>query len=97
MVLAFVGSALFAPFIAPCDPFVADLGAGRLAPMGTAGHLLGTDGQGRDILSRLIWGGRVTITVALLPVVVSAALGLFLGLTAAMGGKVLGTSHHAVT
>lgn len=46
--------AAFAPLLSPYDPTVGNNSL-RLAPMGTPGHLLGLDGQGRDILSRLIW------------------------------------------
>ena len=48
--------AAFAPLLSPYDPTVGNNSL-RLAPIGTPGHLLGLDGQGRDILSRLIWGG----------------------------------------
>src|SRR4051812_42507119 len=47
---------IFAPLIAPYDPIVGE-GSLRLAPPGTPGHLLGLDDQGRDVLSRLIYGG----------------------------------------
>ena len=60
------GAALAAPLISPWDP-LASGAAERLAPMGTPGHLLGTDEQGRDILSRLIWGGRASLLVGILP------------------------------
>ncbi|WP_080834482.1 ABC transporter permease [Cohnella massiliensis] len=72
----------FAFWFAPYDPYVGD-GSLRLSPPGTEGHPLGLDGQGRDILSRLIWGGRMSLTAALLPIAgaffVSAAIGLFAG------------------
>ena len=51
-----------APILSPHDPFVQDLG-NRLAPLGSEGHLLGTDSLGRDILSRLIYGARITLGV----------------------------------
>jgi peptide/nickel transport system permease protein len=61
----------------------------RLAPVGTPGHPLGLDGQGRDILSRLIWGGQVSIIIALLPVTVASLISVLLGLVAGFfGGKV---------
>jgi ABC-type dipeptide/oligopeptide/nickel transport system permease subunit len=79
---------LLAPFLSPYDPTVGDNSL-RLAPMGTPGHILGLDGQGRDILSRLIWGGRVSLVIALLPVAVSSIVSVFLGLVAGFfGGKV---------
>lgn len=83
IVLALLLSAL-APWIAPYDPNVADP-ALRLAPPGTPGHLLGLDGQGRDLLSRLLWGGRESLLSTIAPVAVavliSLALGLFAGYT----------------
>ena len=61
----------------------------RLAPIGTPGHLLGLDGQGRDILSRLVWGGQVSLVIALLPVTVASVISVLLGLVAGFfGGKV---------
>ena len=79
--------ALAAPVLGLPDPTMADYDVGRLAPMGTPGHLLGTDGQARDVLSRLVWGSRVSIPIAVVPVIVSAVLGLILGLTAGMSGR----------
>jgi peptide/nickel transport system permease protein len=80
--------AAFAPLLSPYDPTVGNNSL-RLAPMGTPGHLLGLDGQGRDILSRLIWGGRVSLAIALLPVTVATVLSVALGLIAGFfGGKV---------
>src|SRR5260370_1082314 len=77
-----------APVLSPYDPTVGD-NALRLAPIGTPGHLLGLDGQGRDILSRLIWGGQVSIIIALLPVTVASLISVVLGLVAGFfGGKV---------
>ena len=80
--------AAFAPLLSPYDPTVGD-NSMRLAPIGTPGHLLGLDGQGRDILSRLIWGGRVSLAIALMPVAVASVLSVALGLIAGFfGGKV---------
>jgi len=80
--------AVFAPLLSPYDPTVGDNSL-RLAPIGTPGHLLGLDGQGRDILSRLIWGGRVSLAIALMPVTVASVLSVALGLIAGFfGGKV---------
>jgi ABC-type dipeptide/oligopeptide/nickel transport system permease subunit len=74
--------AIIAPLISPYDPTVASATAPRLSPPLTQGHLLGTDGQGRDVLSRIIWGGRVSLPIAVAPIVVSSVLGLILGLIA---------------
>lgn len=73
--------ALLAPWIAPHDPYVG-VGAMRLAPPGTEGFWLGADGQGRDILSRLIHGGRITLVAAIVPIVAAAVVSLFIGLVA---------------
>ncbi len=87
VITAIVVLALGAPFLGLPDPTLADFDTGRLAPIGTPGHLLGTDGQARDILSRLIWGSRVSIPIAVVPVVFSAGAGLVLGLLAGMSGR----------
>lgn len=71
-----------APWVSPYDPNEADPAVGRLAPPFTPGHIFGTDGQGRDILSRLIWGGRVSLPIAAVPIIVSSVLGLIIGLVA---------------
>ena len=81
-----VAVAIAAPILGLPDPTMADFDIGRLAPVGTPGHLFGTDGQARDVLSRLVWGSRVSIPIAVVPVLVSAVLGLILGLTAGMSG-----------
>jgi peptide/nickel transport system permease protein len=67
-----------APIIAPYDPDAVDA-VHRLAPVGAPGHVLGTDDLGRDILSRLIWGGRVSLVVGLLPVAIAVVAGVSLG------------------
>src|SRR5881628_3260830 len=82
------GAALAAPLISPYDPLTAE-GVERLAPISTPGHLLGTDEQGRDILSRLIWGGRASLLVGILPTVAAGIVALGLGLLAGyLGGAV---------
>ena len=67
-----------APMIAPYDPDAVDA-VNRLAPLGASGHVLGTDDLGRDILSRLMWGGRVSLVVGLLPVAIAVMVGVLLG------------------
>jgi peptide/nickel transport system permease protein len=71
-----------APFISPYDPGVVFSGLRNALP-GTAGHILGTDQGGRDILSRLIWGGRLTLLMGTLPVAAAMLVGTVLGLLAA--------------
>ncbi len=81
LLLAVAAAALFAPWIAPYDPYEAN-NLMRFAPPGAPGHLLGTDQQGRDMLSRLIWGGRVSLVVGVVPTVLASAIGLALGMLA---------------
>ncbi|GAK04388.1 dipeptide transport system permease protein DppC [Geomicrobium sp. JCM 19037] len=71
---------IFAPIIAPYDPNVTQ--GPRLQPIGTSGHPLGLDGQGRDILSRLIWGGRLSLVSAIIPLLFMFFISLFIGLLA---------------
>jgi peptide/nickel transport system permease protein len=85
VVLAIVLVAVFAPFIAPMDPYKAKM-LGRLAPIGTPGHPLGTDELGRDMLSRLIYGGRISLMMGLAPVGIALVLGGLLGLIAGYAG-----------
>lgn len=71
----------FAPFLSVYGPADAD-NLARYALPGTPGHLLGTDQQGRDMFARLLWGGRVSLLVGVLPTLVAGAIGLGLGLVA---------------
>jgi len=78
--------ALCAPGLAPKDPLAQDLILGITPPHGFAGaepgYLLGTDDLGRDVLSRLIWGSRIALTVAFVAASLAAVLGAALGLLA---------------
>ncbi|KAB0537787.1 ABC transporter permease [Pseudochrobactrum algeriensis] len=78
--------AAFAPWLAPHSPVSGDLANSRLLPMGSPGYLLGTDDQGRDILSRLIYGSRWTLYVVLLVAILSAPVGLLVGTVAGYAG-----------
>jgi peptide/nickel transport system permease protein len=78
--------AVLAPVVAPYATESGSI-AGRLQGIGTPGHLLGTDGQGRDILSRLMWGARPSLLAGLVPVVVAGLAGTALGLLAGLGGR----------
>lgn len=83
-------AAVFAPWVAPHDPAAQSL-SDRLAPPGWApdgtwDHPLGTDNLGRDVLSRLIFGARVSLTVGVVVVVVAGAFGTLLGLVAGYAG-----------
>ncbi len=85
ILLLIAGAAVLAPLLSPYDPAAAD-NLLRYAPPLTAGHLLGTDAQGRDMLSRLLWGGRVSLVVGIVPVALASAAGLALGLLAGTAG-----------
>ncbi|WMS41672.1 ABC transporter permease [Acuticoccus sp. MNP-M23] len=77
----FVVAALFAPFVVPFDPNGQDLMAALTPPQYFTGpHFLGTDHVGRDILSRVIYGARISLLIALVVVVVSGLVGMALGL-----------------
>ncbi|MBV9136741.1 MAG: peptide ABC transporter permease, partial [Hyphomicrobiales bacterium] len=77
--------ALSAPILPLADPNITDV-AHRLAPPFGAAHLLGTDQVGRDILSRLIWGTRVSLAVGVAAAFMAALIGSAIGLFAAFYG-----------
>ena len=81
-----VFAAIFAPLIAPHDPLRQDLLYGRVPPVwterGEPGYLLGTDGLGRDVLSRVIYGSRIALTVAFVAAPLACLIGSILGLLA---------------
>jgi peptide/nickel transport system permease protein len=88
-----IGAALFAPWIAPHNPF--DMGSLSLmnsnlppawAAEGSREFLLGTDDQGRDILSTILYGSRISLAVGILSVLLAAAIGIVLGLVAGYAG-----------
>jgi peptide/nickel transport system permease protein len=84
LLLFLVIPALFAPWVAPHDPYDGSL-SNRLTPPvwqqgGTTEHLLGTDKLGRDMLSRIIYGARVSLTVSLIAIFVGGIIGTALGL-----------------
>jgi peptide/nickel transport system permease protein len=84
--LVIVLSALLAPAISPHDPLSVDIRHRMVPPAwmdgGTREHILGTDQIGRDLLSRVIWGGRVSLLVGISAVLLSATLGVLFGLAA---------------
>jgi peptide/nickel transport system permease protein len=85
-----VAAALFAPLLAPHDPLAQDLLLERLPPVWLAGsepgYLLGTDGLGRDVLSRIIYGSRIALTVAFIAAPAACLIGSALGLLAGYFG-----------
>jgi peptide/nickel transport system permease protein len=87
VILLIVAMAVFAPWIAPKDPYKTSM-AFRLRPIGFRDFYLGTDELGRDILSRLIHGGRMSLLMGVVPVVFATLIGGFLGVLAGfIGGK----------
>jgi peptide/nickel transport system permease protein len=87
---AIVLAAVLAPVIAPYDPTDGSIRL-RLSPIGTAGHPLGTDEQGRDMLTRLLFGGRMTLLAGITPIAVACLLGGLLGVMAGYFGGVVNT------
>ncbi|MDF0697558.1 ABC transporter permease [Rhizobium sp. MC63] len=86
IIVALLFIAAFANIIATHNPVVGDLRNARLLPPGTGEFLLGTDDQGRDILSRLIYGSRLTLLVVMLVAVISAPIGLIVGTVSGYAG-----------
>jgi peptide/nickel transport system permease protein len=93
LALLCVGSALLAPWIAPYNPFDAaslDLNAALAPPAwvdsGVAAHPLGTDDQGRDMLSTIIYGTRISLAVGVAAVLFSVAVGVAVGLLSGYAG-----------
>ena len=82
--LAAILCAVFAPIIAPFDPIDTDLDDLLKAPSISSGHLLGTDHVGRDLLSRIIYGARISVMVGFLAVIVSGAVGTIIGAVAGL-------------
>jgi ABC-type dipeptide/oligopeptide/nickel transport system permease subunit len=91
-----LAAALFAPWLAPHDPYVQDVGARLTPPVwdagGTWSRPLGTDALGRDLLSRIIYGARVSMSAGALAVVLSMVLGVALGLAAGYYGGAVDTA-----
>jgi peptide/nickel transport system permease protein len=85
LVVLFVLSAALAPLIAPYDPNALDVPARLQGP--SLAHLLGTDNLGRDVLSRVLYGGRIALGVALTAVGLSLVAGILLGLVAGYGPR----------
>lgn len=90
--ISIVFAAVFADSLTAYDPLDQDLSASKLPPAweegGSPDHLLGTDNLGRDMLSRIIYGARVSLGVSFFGALIAAAIGVFLGATAAyVGGR----------
>jgi peptide/nickel transport system permease protein len=87
LVLGLVLMAILAPWIAPVDPYRSSM-LRRLRPIGTEGFPLGTDELGRDMLSRLIYGARLSLLMGVTPVIIAFFIGSTIGIAAGyIGGR----------
>ncbi len=84
-------TAIFAPLLAPYDPIKTNLLARYVPPLffgGTSAHILGTDGLGRDILSRAIFGARISLSVSLAVIFITSLIGTVMGIVSGyVGGR----------
>lgn len=88
MLALIILGALLAPWLSPGDPAVGSV-LKRLKPVGTPGHPLGTDELGRDMLTRLLYGGRTSLLMGITPVALALLIGGTLGMVAGfLGGRV---------
>jgi peptide/nickel transport system permease protein len=91
VVLLLVLVALFGPWIAPADPYAASM-LKRLKPVGSEGFALGSDELGRDLLSRLIVGTRLSLFMGITPVIFAFLIGATLGIVAGYAGGLANTA-----
>lgn len=85
IVLALLSLAIFGPWLAPADPYASSM-LGRLKPIGSPNYPLGSDELGRDMMSRLIVGARLSLFMGLTPVLLAFVIGTSLGLLAGYAG-----------
>ena len=95
-------AALFAPWLAPHDPYAQDVSQRMIPPIwhdkGTWDHVLGTDKLGRDYLSRLLYGARISLTIGLVAALISGLIGTTLGVLAGyFGGRVDAVISYIIT
>lgn len=96
LLVILVLAAVLAPWIAPYDPYEQDLL--QVNKSFSAEHLLGTDYLGRDTLSRILYGARVSLTISFLGVIIGSVVGVILGLVAGYyGGAVDSTIEYIIT
>src|SRR5476649_197375 len=88
LLLALLLAAIFAPYVTPADPYKTSM-LKRLMPVGSSGHWLGTDELGRDMFTRLIYGGRLSLLMGTAPVLLAFVVGSGIGVTAGyLGGRI---------
>lgn len=90
ILLSIILVAVFAPLLTSYDPYAGSV-LRRLKPIGTPEHWLGTDETGRDLWTRLAYGGRLSLLAGAAPVLVSLVVGGLLGITAGFMGGIIGT------
>jgi peptide/nickel transport system permease protein len=90
VLLTIIFLSVAAPWVTNGDPYTGSVLA-RLKPIGTPGHWLGTDETGRDLWTRLCYGGRLSLLAGILPVTFSLIIGGFLGILAGFVGGIVGT------
>jgi peptide/nickel transport system permease protein len=90
ILLTLIAIAIAAPLLMPADPFATSMFS-RLKPIGTPGHFLGTDELGRDLLSRLMLGGRLSLFMGITPVLLAFVIGSGLGILAGYAGGLINT------
>jgi peptide/nickel transport system permease protein len=88
VLIAIALAAIFAPWLGLADPYQGSM-IRRLRPIGTPGYSLGTDELGRDMVTRLIYGGRLSLLIGLLPVVFAFVIGTSLGIIAGYVGGIV--------
>lgn len=91
VLLMIIAASLGANWLAPHDPYATSVAA-RLNPIGSPGYLLGADELGRDLLSRLLYGGRISLMMAFLPVGIGLVIGGGLGILAGYAGGRVNTA-----
>ncbi len=96
IVTGLVLTAVFADVLSPYSPYIGDLRTTRLLPP-SAAHWFGTDDQGRDILSRIIFGSRITLFVVVLVALLAAPIGLAVGTVAGYSGGLVDAALMRVT
>jgi peptide/nickel transport system permease protein len=91
VILALILMAIFAPYLAPADPYRAS-SLRRLRPIGSTGYPLGSDDLGRDMLSRLIYGARLSLFMGITPVILAFGIGSAIGIFAGYVGGWVNTA-----
>jgi peptide/nickel transport system permease protein len=91
ILIAIVLAAIFAPFLGLEDPYKTSV-IRRLKPPGTPGYPLGTDELGRDLFTRLIYGGRLSLLMGFIPVFIATLVGGTLGILAGYAGGLVNTA-----